>query len=142
MTTGNMSKAEIRAECANIVAAFAHHVDHREFDKAVALFAEDGLFIRPDLRASGRAEIAKIWEGRPASVVTKHMCGASFFSEITADSASAVTPFTLYTLEWNGEGLPRLGQPAAIAEFHDRFVRTADGWRIAQRQGVPVLVAG
>src|SRR3546814_10199050 len=33
---------EIKAACGDIISAFAHHVDHREFGDAVALFAEDG----------------------------------------------------------------------------------------------------
>lgn len=140
MTIDSARFAAIRAECANVIAAFAIHVDHREFDKAVALFAPDGKFIRPDLQAEGREEIAKIWVDRPESVVTKHMLTPTFFTEIEADSAASVTPFTLYQTEWDGEGLPKFGQPVAIAEFHDRFIRTEEGWRIAERRGVPVLL--
>lgn len=129
-----------RINCAAVIAAFAHHVDHREFDQAVVLFAEDGVFLRPDVRAHGRTEIARIWEGRPESVVTKHMLSPPHFTAVSAAEVRAVTPFTLYTVEWNGEGLPRFDRPPAIAEFHDRLVLTDDGWKIAERRGVPVLL--
>lgn len=126
--------------CANLIAAFAHHVDHREFEKAVALFTEDGSFIRPDLEARGHAEIARIWEARPPSVVTKHLCAATFFGETGPQVATAVTPFTLYTVEWDGDGLPKFDQPTGIGEFHDRFVATTSGWRIAERRGLPIML--
>lgn len=139
--TVNPEQIAARQECANLIAAFAYHVDHREFDRAVALFASDGAFIRPDLTARGHAEIAAIWEGRPTSLVTRHFLSAPFFTLVEADSVTAVTAFTLYTVEWNGEGLPSFEKPAAIAEFYDRFVLEDGGWRIAERQGRPVLMA-
>src|SRR3546814_8772345 len=83
---------EIKAACGDIIAAFAHHVDHREFGDAVALFAEDGAFLRPDLEARGRDQIAALWADRPASFVTKHLCHASFFQDVGEESARAVTP--------------------------------------------------
>lgn len=135
-----MAALNQRAECAAVIAAFAHHVDHREFDAAVALFSEDAAFLRPDVQAHGRAEIAKIWEGRPGSVVTKHMLSPSHITVLSPTEVRAVTPFTLYTVNWNGEGLPRFERPAAIAEFHDRLVLTDEGWKIAERRGVPVLL--
>ncbi|AEG51588.1 putative aromatic ring hydroxylating dioxygenase beta subunit [Sphingobium chlorophenolicum L-1] len=130
---------EARLECARIVAAFAYHVDHREFDRAAALFAEDGVFERPDLLATGRAEIAAIWEGRPAHVVTRHLCGIPHFVAIGPEEVETVTYFTLYHLEHEGEGLPKAG-PTAVAQFHDRFRLTAEGWLIAHRRGIPAIL--
>jgi ketosteroid isomerase-like protein len=131
---------QVRNACADLVAAFAYNVDHRKFDKAVALFADDGCFERPDLVAKGHKEIAAIWAARPASVVTCHLCGPPFFTEISLGTASSVTTFTLYHLEHHGEGLPQCERLTAVAEFHDTFKRTGDGWRIAHRKAVPVLV--
>lgn len=140
METFDQAEIAIRANCSAIIAAFAHHVDHREFDSAVALFAEDGAFIRPDLQARGTVEIARIWEGRPESLVTKHIHGLPHFTKIADDRASAVTTFTLYTLNWDGAGLPTFNSPAAIVEYHDEFIKTPSGWRIQERKGVPLLV--
>lgn len=137
MTHEDVLRAQ--TECALLVAAFAYHVDHREFDQAVALFAEDGIFERPDLSARGRGEIAQIWEGRPAHLLTRHLCHPPFFRRVTAEEAEAVTYFTLYHLEHEGEGLPR-SAPAVVGQYQDRFRLTAEGWRFAHRQGVPVIL--
>ena len=139
--SANDSFIDARQSCANIIAAFAYYVDHREFEKAVALFVTDGAFVRPDLTARGHAEIAAIWEGRPASTVTRHFMSLPFFTSVTPDSLTSVTAFTLYSLEWTGEGLPRFEKPVAIAEFHDRFTFENGEWRIAERQGRPILLS-
>jgi hypothetical protein len=135
-----MSDADIRNECSDLVARFAYYVDHREFDKAVALFAIDGIFERPDLKASGREKIAGFFAHRPPSVVTRHLCGQPFFIEIDGDTAKSVTAVTLYNTTHEGEGLPTVKSPNAVAEFHDTFKKTSDGWKIAHRRGVPVLL--
>ncbi|BAI98741.1 hypothetical protein Sj15T_38110 [Sphingobium sp. TA15] len=131
---------EIKAACGDIIAAFAHHVDHREFGDAVALFAEDGAFLRPDLEARGSDQIAALWADRPASFVTKHLCHASFFHDVGEESARAVTPFLLYTAEREGDETAPLEGPAAIAEYHDLFVKTDEGWRIAERRAIPIML--
>lgn len=130
-----------RQACADLVATFAHHVDHREFAKAVALFTSDAVFIRHDAVANGQEEIAAIWADRPESVVTKHLCGAPVFLEVEAARITAVTPFTLYSLKHEGDGLPTFDKPAAIAEFRDEFRLTDAGWRIARREGAPLMIA-
>ncbi|KRB85550.1 arginine deiminase [Sphingomonas sp. Root710] len=130
---------EIRLACADLITSFAHFVDHREFDRAAALFAEDGVFERPDLTARGRDQIAAIWATRPSSVITRHLCQAPYFLEVGIEIACSVTGFMLYHVDHHMEGIPPLGGPRAICEFHDRFRRTADGWRIAHRKSIAIL---
>lgn len=129
-----------RQACANLVAAFAYHVDHREFGHAVALFAEDGHFDRSDLKAQGHVAIAAIWADRPKSVVTKHVCSLPYFTSVSANRVTSVTSFTLYHVTHDGVGLPKFDRPAAIAEFHDEFHRIGAEWRIHSRRGLPILL--
>ena len=131
---------EAQTECAKIIAAFAYYVDHRFFAEAVALFKPDGVFQRPDLTAKGHAEIAAIWSNRPASVVTRHLCSQPFFMQVREDLITSVTPFTLYSIEHGGDGLPQCDRITAIAEFSDRFELTREGWRIAHRTGTPIIL--
>lgn len=130
---------EIRFACADAIARFAYLVDHRYFDGAAALFTEDAIFERPDLTARGRDEIKAIWNARPPSVITRHLCQTPFFTESGIDRASSVTCFTLYQADLSAEGPPLLKGPRAIAEFHDRFRRTAEGWQIAHRKSIVIL---
>ena len=125
--------------CTSLISRFSYYVDHRQFSDAVALFTEDGTFERPDRTAKGHAEIASLWEGRPESVYTHHLCYLPHFLMLDETVAKAVTAFTLYHDEHLGEGLPPIGVPAAVAEYHDQFRLTPDGWRIAHRRAVPLL---
>ncbi|GGD54496.1 nuclear transport factor 2 family protein [Croceicoccus pelagius] len=131
--------AEIRSACAALIADYAYYVDHREFDKAVALFTEDGKIDRPDLVSNGRGEIAAHWSSRPASLVTRHVCSPPSFREVYGTSATSVTYFTLYSLNHEGEGAPPMVDPIALGEFHDIFVKTDYGWQFSSRKVVAAL---
>ncbi|WEK42221.1 MAG: nuclear transport factor 2 family protein [Candidatus Sphingomonas colombiensis] len=135
----DLDAMDVRAECSNIIAGFAAHVDNRRFAEAVALFAPDGIFERPDLTARGHGEIAGLWADRPASFKTRHLCHQTWFEEINADLVRTVTAFTLYQTSHDGEGLPSVPAPIAIAEFHDEFRRFDGAWRIAHRRSVPAM---
>nr|WP_254911532.1 nuclear transport factor 2 family protein [Sphingomonas sp. CDS-1] len=130
---------EIRSSCSALIADYAYYVDHREFDKAVALFTEDGRIERPDLISDGRKEIEENWASRPTSVVTCHICSPPSFREIAQDRATAVTYFTLYHLHHTGSGPAPMGDPIALGEFHDVFVTTQQGWRFKSRKVIAVL---
>lgn len=128
-----------QAACANVIAAFAAHVDNRRFDEAVALFAPDGVFERPDLTVRGHSEIAGLWADRPASFRTRHLCHPTWFSETGFETVHSVTPFTLYQATHEGGGFPPVPAPIAIAEFHDAFRLVEGRWRIAHRRSVPAM---
>jgi 3-phenylpropionate/cinnamic acid dioxygenase small subunit len=136
----NFKSREAQSACADLIAAFAHYVDHRLFADAVALFKADGCFERPDLTATGHAEIASIWANRPISVVTRHLCSQPFFTQVREDFIMSVTSFTLYYSEHAREGLPQCDRFTAIAEFSDRFELTQEVWRIAHRRATPIIL--
>ena len=129
----------IKAECADVINAFAHYVDHREFDQAVSLFAQGGVFERPDMVKSGREEIASIFAGRPESHITRHLLGVPFFATVSDKEVTAVTQCTLYQTQSQDGKPPVVSGPSGVAEFRDRLVATDEGWRIARRVAVPVL---
>jgi hypothetical protein len=136
----NNEYLEERWQCTELVNAFAHFVDYRKFSQAVSLFSEDGKFIRPDGTKSGHAEIASLWEGRPDTVVTRHLVSTPFFLSITDAAAEAVTQCTIYQAEGDGKAPPAVKGPIGVAEFHDRFVKTSDGWKFSERTVTPAII--
>ena len=51
------------------------------------------------------------------------------------DEATGLSYFTLYRHVGHKPRVPDLdGQPVILGQYTDRFVRTADGWRIAHRR--------
>ena len=132
---------EAERACFRLILAFAYHVDHRQFDEAVALFTDDGVFERPGVMARGRAELEAVWAGRPETMVTRHLCHAPYFLSVGADAAEAVTYFTVHQALHDGDGYPDPARPFAVAEYHDRFRREAGIWKIASRRVAVAFMA-
>lgn len=117
----------IEADCARLIALYANANDAGRWEDVAQLYAEDGVMLRPtapDAPIVGRQAILAAFHARPARK-TRHVC-----------SNVAIT--VLSDTEAFGESAMILFQPDAaplVGSFHDRFVRTADGWRFAERRG-------
>ena len=117
----------IEADCARLIALYANLNDAARWAEAAALYAEDGVMARPtapDAPLVGRAAILAAFESRPPRK-TRHVCSNVVITVEGPDSAA-------------GESAMILLQPDAAplaGSFHDRFVRTAEGWRFAERRG-------
>jgi hypothetical protein len=124
--TGDERRA-IEADCARLIALYANLNDAARWAEAAALYAEDGVMARPtapDAPLVGRAAILAAFESRPPRK-TRHVCSNVVITVEGPDAAS-------------GESAMILLQPDAAplaGSFHDRFVRTAEGWRFAERRG-------
>lgn len=117
----------IEADCARMIALYANLNDEARWKEVAALYAEDGVMIRPtapDAPLAGRAAILAAFQGRPARK-TRHVCSNVVVTVEGSGSASAVSAMILF----QPEAAPLAGS------FHDRFVCTAEGWRFAERRG-------
>ena len=125
MTADERRAAE--ADCARLIALYANLNDAARWDEVAALYAEDGVMVRPtapDAPVNGRAAILAAFQARPPRV-TRHVCSNVVIEVESADSARGESAMLLFT-----------GGPAPlVGSFHDRFVRTAEGWRFAERRG-------
>jgi SnoaL-like domain len=117
----------IEADCARLIALYANLNDEARWEEVAALYAEDGVMIRPtapDAPLLGGAAILAAFQGRPARK-TRHVCSNVVVTVEGSDTASAVSAMILF-------------QPDAVplaGSFHDRFVCTPEGWRFAERRG-------
>jgi hypothetical protein len=125
MTADERRAAE--ADCARLIALYANLNDAARWDEVAALYAGDGVMVRPtapDAPVNGRAAILAAFQARPPRV-TRHVCSNVVIEVESADSARGESAMLLFT-----------GGPAPlVGSFHDRFVRTAEGWRFAERRG-------
>lgn len=125
MTEDDRRAAE--ADCARLIALYANLNDEARWDEVAALYAEDGVMFRPtapDAPIYGREAILAAFKSRPART-TRHVCSNVVITVESPDTASGVSAMLLFT----GAAAPLVGS------FHDRFVRTAEGWRFAERRG-------
>jgi hypothetical protein len=123
------------ADCTRLCIDFAHYVDTRNYQPALDLFTEDGRFDRLGTVFSGRDDIRRFLEARPADVVTRHLCTTIRIDVQSQDAATGVC----YVLFFNGKAaadgkLPIAPSAPGVVEYHDTFARTAAGWRFSERR--------
>nr|WP_295662023.1 nuclear transport factor 2 family protein [Polymorphobacter sp.] len=123
----------IEADCARLIARYANLVDRGDWEGAAALYADDGVLIRPTAPGDpiiGHEAIFAAFLARPGRV-TRHFCANVVVDVDSPTAARGESAMLLYT----GPGAPLVGS------FHDRFVLTPDGWRFAERRGSIVFGA-
>jgi hypothetical protein len=125
---------ECMHECARLSHDFAYFVDHRDYEKFVALFVEDGTFERRGEVLRGRAGIMKAMQARPAELVTRHIC-SNIRIDLQADGTACGTGcLLLFHGSANGDTAGATPpHSVTVAEYSDVYVATPEGWRIRSR---------
>ncbi len=128
--TGTLTEDErhaIEADCARLIALYANLNDEARWEEAAALYAPDGLMTRPtapDAPIVGQDAILAAFRARPPRI-TRHVCSNVVIDVESADTARGTSAMLLFT-----------GAPGPlVGSFHDRFVRTPQGWRFSERRG-------
>jgi len=125
----------IEADCTRLAVAYAVLVDAFRHDEFAALFAEDAELVVPRGTFNGPAAIKGAMEARDRSIVARHVMTNVLVDVETPTSASGTAYLTLY------KGTPPAGKsvvpgasPLSMGQYHDRYVKTSKGWRIARRE--------
>ena len=126
-----------------LVERYAQAVDAKDVDTVVGLFADDGSLVshippgtdESPLEQHGHHQLRRALEAGLARYrATTHMIGGQVV-EAAGDGATGVTvcrAHHLYDSRRDGEG----GNPRMLVmalRYHDRYVRSAGGWRFARR---------
>jgi uncharacterized protein (TIGR02246 family) len=101
--------------------------DSADWDAVAALYVPDGRMSRPvapDDFIEGRDAILAAFKARPPRT-TRHIC-ANIRVRVDGDSAAAESQIMLFTVK---------DTPPLVGNYHDRLVRTAEGWRFTERRG-------
>lgn len=125
-----MTREEVRGiehDCARLIADYANRNDAADWAGVAALFVEDGRLARPtapDDWITGHDAILSAFLARPART-TRHLCTNIVIDVIDRDRARGYSAVALFL----ADDLVKIGS------FDDAFVRTAEGWRFAERHG-------
>jgi 3-phenylpropionate/cinnamic acid dioxygenase small subunit len=137
--------AEIERACMRLVLRSLRAFDERDWQAYAQQFAADGVFIRanePDQPLVGPAAIERALAARPATRLTVHLCTNVEIDVLDSDRARGHCYLLLYS---GNASHPEAsgGRPAdstqRVGEYRDQFVRTPEGWKIAQRVGKLIL---
>ncbi len=135
------------ASCSRLCLDLLHYVDQRRYDQAAALFTEDGTFERrtPDRTSTvftGRAAIRGFFDSRPVDEAIRHLCTNIRITLRSREEAGGHCYALFFKGTATGDAeLPVPPRAPAVTEYHDDYVRTAGGWRIARRRTQPVFAS-
>ncbi len=150
------SMALIRAEIDAVLAEWAWHIDHGDYDSLVSLFTEDALFITGGLELRGRDAIKKRYTERTVVRSTRHtysglrvnpvgLSTAAYGPDgeyvLFADEVEARSTWVNYAA--NGPAPVDHVGVYLVADFEDVLVaesgRFGRQWYIAERRIIPVF---
>ncbi len=132
---------ELRAkiEIAELITRYAILNDTGDWEAVAQMYTEQGKMSRPtapDEFLVGRAAILAAFRARPRRA-TRHIVANVIVSLQDTTHASATSQILLYIGSPATDGglpLPPL-TPPLLGSFHDRLVRSDEGWRFSERRG-------
>lgn len=120
-----------RQEITDILFQYCRGMDLLDMDLIAGTFTEDGLLDigpEPRLQTRGASAIREAMTRMKRFARSSHHLSNVQISFHDADTASSVS----YILAWHE--LPDGHSGTMMGQFHDEFLRTSRGWRIAKRQ--------
>lgn len=142
MTTAltTAAAAEIERECTRLVLLFTEYVDSGHYEALKELFAPDGVFYRPAEpdRAMTAQDVVESYRLRLCTNASMHLVTNILItpeSDTAASGSARILFYAAPTDSINTIGMGRKATMQFVGRFSDRFVRTPQGWRFAQRRG-------
>jgi SnoaL-like domain len=135
-----MQAMTVHTELVQLNNAFAFYLDNGVFESMIELFTPEGLFDRAGIVHRGHDEMREGMAERP-KVTTRHLLTNFHLTSLDDDAAEAVVCAMVYhgPVAENGEAVVYATDNGRVIEFHDRYVKTVDGWRIASRIARPIF---
>ena len=115
-------------EIERLILDYAARNDAAAWDEVAGLYSDDGRMSRPtapDVFIVGREAILAAFVARPPRT-TRHVCANIRVTLDGPDRAHAESQILLFT---------GADQAPMVGSYADQLVRTADGWRFAERRG-------
>jgi hypothetical protein len=131
-------------ECERLTYRYCEAVDLGHASRLADVFAEDGEFAAGGLHLVGREEIRRVFTEREQvrELRTRHLCTNLHVEVVDEVTATGVVYLTLFrrrgSADWSVPVPTTV--PALVGSYHDDYVRTGDGWRIASRRQQVVFV--
>ena len=121
----------IERTCERLVIDSARFNDEREWAALAGLYAPDGVVVRPNgQRLEGRVAIEAAYAAGSPDRVTRHLCTNLRVDVDGPDAAHGTTTVLIVSGTRSGDS----DVTYRVGEFADRFERTQEGWKIAERR--------
>lgn len=139
MTAADRVPAVLRAEVDAVLADWAWHLDHGDYDAVVELFAPDALFVTGGLELRGRAAIKARYTERTGTRSTRHTYSGLRVSQQAPGRLRALSTWVNYAV--NGPVPVDDVGVYLVADFDDMLSwdPAANQWLISERRIIPVF---
>lgn len=136
---------QIKAEINELVNAYGIHRDDGNAVGYADTFAEDGVLIIHGESYKGREVLRKRVENGSTSNVNMHIITTGLITLIDNNNATGVHYSTIYRSPKGedykvGTAVPLKGI-TSVAKYFDKYIRTDEGWKFAERKSVPAFTA-
>ncbi|MCP3913452.1 MAG: nuclear transport factor 2 family protein [Actinomycetia bacterium] len=123
--------------CERLVTQYTHLVDFGDAPAIAELFTTDGVWRTSEFSMDGQDEIRAGFERRQgvSRRQSRHVC-TNILIDVDGDEATGLCYLVNYRHDspsGTAEKPAPADVPKFVGEYHDRFVRTADGWLFADR---------
>ncbi len=141
-----LERLRIERECEQLSLKFAAYVDSHEHERLLTILTPQALFVRPtepDQPIRGAEAIVASYRRQLTGYVAAHLCTNILIEVESAERARGTTRILFFAAEEKAPAGPTGRVPAMqrVGEFQDVFVRTGDGWRIAERRSRLIFTA-
>ncbi len=136
MNLNDLDRLLIEAECTRVVNQYANLIDFCRYDEFADLFAVHCYFHVTGDPLTSREQIRDRVYNRPKEQLLRHVTTNIVIDVLDERSASGIAYFTVYrasTSEGPSEVLNF--RPASVGHYKDKFVKTTEGWKFAERIG-------
>ena len=129
-------KREIVDECRDLVIELVHAGDHGELEKAIDLWIPTGTWIRGGKPFTGREQLLESFKRASDTTLIRHLVVDTKITVKDESNAEGVS----YYLAINHDPktkepkLPLPLEPFSMGEWHDKYVKTPQGWRFSHRE--------
>lgn len=131
-------QASIQRACSELVSRYAYLNDERRFEELSTLFTDDAILYRPSAPTQGihgREAILAAFRKRPPDTMTFHVCSDILVEALSDSEARGRSRILLLSAARPLDGTLAQSAMPVPGVFTDRFVRTPDGWKFAERRG-------
>lgn len=129
----------IERACERLIMLYAQHADFYEPEAVAGLFAEDAVLNRGEGDAIGRPAILAAFRKRRRDALVRHVSTNVVIDVVDGNTARGTSMMMLFRRFGTADTPQPMDPPEMIVNYHDRFRRTPDGWRFAQRSAVRVF---
>ncbi|HVN38866.1 MAG TPA: nuclear transport factor 2 family protein [Myxococcota bacterium] len=126
-----------RADIEDLLARYATYWEFRACRAWAALFTEDGRYFDVQGRAALEAACCAPREGVDAGRDSIHAQTNTLLVQVADDRIHGLTNVVFGS---HRAGEPKSASFVGYGDYHDVFVRTAEGWRFASRRACSHLV--